>query len=172
VLLIFNVYKSKKLDQKKNAINKELLEKDLELKKKELTIAVMGQLKQNRSLHHFEDELKKIESISSQKLKPKIQRIIRELEHDKGPVIWKEFETRFTNIHAEFYAVLKKHAPDLTPSEIKVCSFLKLGLNTKEISELLYKSPSSIEVDRARIRKKLGLTSSKTNLTRHIQDLT
>lgn len=168
---IYNIYRWKKLDKKKNEVNAQLMQKEIELKNKELTLAVMGQLKQTKSLDKLEEQLTRIESKASKKLKPEIQKLIFEVSRDNGPLLWKEFELRFSNVHNAFYERLKERAPDLTPAEIKVCSFLKLGLNSKEISALLFKTPASIEVDRARIRKKLGLTNSKTNLSQYIFDI-
>jgi len=168
---IYNIYRWKKLDKKKNEVNAQLMQKEIELKNKELTLAVMGQLKQTKSLDKLEEQLTLIENKASKRLKPEIQKLISEVSRDNGPLLWKEFELRFSNVHNAFYERLKERAPDLTPAEIKVCSFLKLGLNSKEISALLFKTPASIEVDRARIRKKLGLTNSKTNLSQYIFDI-
>ncbi|UTW67787.1 hypothetical protein KFE94_06660 [bacterium SCSIO 12643] len=168
---IYNIYRWKKLDKKKNEVDAQLMQKEIELKNKELTLAVMGQLKQTKSLDKLEEQLAVIEDKAPKKLKPELQKLISEVSRDNGPLLWKEFELRFSNVHNEFYERLKERAPDLTPAEIKVCSFLKLGLNSKEISALLFKTPASIEVDRARIRKKLGLTNSKTNLSQYIFDI-
>lgn len=168
---IYNVYRWKKLDKKKNEVDAQLMQKEIELKNKELTLAVMGQLKQTKSLDKLEKQLSVIENKAPKKLKNELQKLISEVSRDNGPLLWKEFELRFSNVHNEFYERLKERAPDLTPAEIKVCSFLKLGLNSKEISALLFKTPASIEVDRARIRKKLGLTKSKKNLNKYLSDI-
>ena len=171
IFFIYNIYKWRKLDRKKNDDDAQLHQKEIELKNKELTLAVLGQLKQTKSLDKLEERLTILEEKAPKKLKPELSKLITEVSRDNGPLLWKEFELRFSNVHNDFYTRLKERAPDLTPAEIKVCSFLKLGLNSKEISSLLFKNPSSIEVDRARIRKKLGLTNSKANLSSYIFDI-
>lgn len=169
--LIYTIYKWKVFNEKKKRINRELISKEIELRNRELALAVMSQLKQTKSIESLKDKLKEIEQTASQKNKPRINRLISDLSHDKSSLIWKEFKMRFSSINNDFYEKLENIAPDLTLSEIKICTFLMMGMNTKEMAELLYKSPQSIEVDRSRIRKKLGLTNSKMNLNKFLKEL-
>jgi DNA-binding CsgD family transcriptional regulator len=171
LILAYIIYKSRKLVKDRGELNQLKLEQDLELKQKELTLSVMGQIKQNTTLDNLSDLIQKIDEEAPSRLKPKLQRAKRILKHDSKGELWKEFETRFTSVHADFYERLKNLGPELSPAEVKVCAFLKLGLNTKEIASLLHKTPASIEVDRSRIRKKLGLTSQEVNLTTFIQEI-
>ncbi len=52
----------------------------------------------------------------------------------------------------------------LTPGEIQIANLVKLGKRTKEIAEIMHLSPGTISIHRKNIRKKLNLTSKKTNL--------
>jgi DNA-binding CsgD family transcriptional regulator len=45
----------------------------------------------------------------------------------------------------------------MKPSELKLCSYLRLNLSTKELAEILNKSARTIENARFSIRKKMGL---------------
>lgn len=168
---LYTIYKWKRFNEKKDQIDRELMQKEIELRNKELTLALMGQVKQSKSIDLIEEKLKEIENSVPKRNKSEINKLITDISHEKGPLLWKEFEMRFTKINDGFYTKLNNYASDLTPSEIKICSFLKMGLNTKEIAALLYKSPSSIEVDRARIRKKLGLANIKTNLSIFLNEM-
>jgi CheY-like chemotaxis protein/DNA-binding CsgD family transcriptional regulator len=71
---------------------------------------------------------------------------------------WQRFQLSFDAVHAGFIRILAETHPELSPSEVKLCVFLKLGMNTKDISNLLFLSPESIKVGRSRLRKKMGLT--------------
>lgn len=71
--------------------------------------------------------------------------------------LWKEFELHFNETHPNFYKVLIERYPYLTSNEIRLCAFLKLNLNTKEISIITQKSTRGIEVMRSRIRQKMDL---------------
>lgn len=57
----------------------------------------------------------------------------------------------------------------LTPREIEICNMIKSGLSSKEIAELISVSSRTIEIHRNNIRKKMGLSRKKVNLTTHLQ---
>jgi CheY-like chemotaxis protein/DNA-binding CsgD family transcriptional regulator len=71
---------------------------------------------------------------------------------------WQRFQLSFEAVHSGFIQILAEAHPELSPAEVKLCIFLKLGMNTKDISNLLYMTPESVKVARSRLRKKLGLT--------------
>ncbi len=71
---------------------------------------------------------------------------------------WKRFQLSFDAVHSDFVQTLAHAHPDLSPAEAKLSIFLKLGMNTKDIANLLYLTPESVKVARSRLRKKLGLT--------------
>jgi len=75
----------------------------------------------------------------------------------------REFENRITASNEDFYHKLLTAYPDLKPSELKLCAYLRLNLSTKELAENLNKSARTIENTRFSIRKKMGL-SSEDNL--------
>ena len=52
----------------------------------------------------------------------------------------------------------------LTPSEVEIANLIREGKTNKEIAEILSLSVKTIETHRKHIRKKLGITHSKTNL--------
>ena len=56
----------------------------------------------------------------------------------------------------------------LTPKELQICNMIKNGMSVKEIAKLLNLSPRTVDKHRENIRKKLGLTSRKINLTSHL----
>ena len=57
---------------------------------------------------------------------------------------------------------------DLTPTEIQVAALIKEGKTTKDIANMLNKSPHAINFHRNNIRKKIGLQNKKTNLRSYL----
>jgi DNA-binding CsgD family transcriptional regulator len=70
-----------------------------------------------------------------------------------------------------FYKKLINQFPDLSPNEQKICAFLRLNMSTKEISELTGQGVNALEIARTRLRKKLGITNTKTNLVSFISQI-
>ncbi|MCU4155049.1 tetratricopeptide repeat protein [Carboxylicivirga sp. A043] len=167
-VLLYNLWRSR---AKRVHTEKESLEKDLELKNRELTTNVMYLLKKHELINNVSERLLRLKTKMKTENKDAIQRIIFDLQGGAEPEVWEEFELRFQNVHTDFYKKLEKIAPDLTPSELKICAFLKLNMNSKEISALIHQSTKSVEVKRSRIRKKLGLTNTDINLIKYLSEL-
>ena len=68
-----------------------------------------------------------------------------------------EFKLFFERVHPDFYKTLADRYPELTARDMRLCAFLHLGLDTKEIASLTYREVRSVESARNRLRKKIGL---------------
>ncbi len=73
----------------------------------------------------------------------------------------KTFEIQMDELHQEFFRKLKEKFPDLSNNDLRMCAYLKIGLNSKEIAELLNIQPSSFYISRSRLRKKLNLKTEE-----------
>ena len=162
IIIIFNRYRIK---SKNVLIEKQKLENDLELKNKEMTSNVMSLMKKNEILAEISKKLKKIEKEAYREdTKEAVRKIAKEIQENANEEIWQEFKVRFEEVHKGFYDRLLQQFPDLWPSEQRLCAFLRLNMTTKEISELTGKSIATLETARHRLRKKMGLLNTETNL--------
>ena len=69
----------------------------------------------------------------------------------------KTFEIQMDELHQEFFVKLKEKFPGLSNNDLRLCAYLKIGLNSKEIADILNIQPSSAYISRSRLRKKLNL---------------
>lgn len=90
--------------------------------------------------------------------KEELVAIISELDSHLIKDNWQRFQLSFDAVHSGFVQILAETHPELSPAEVKLSIFLKLGMNTKDIANLLYLTPESVKVARSRLRKKLGLS--------------
>ena len=72
---------------------------------------------------------------------------------------WKQFETRFNNLHPEFGYSLATRYSNLTKNDVEFCSLLKLNLSNKEIASLLQISHESVITKKYRIKKKMEINN-------------
>jgi DNA-binding CsgD family transcriptional regulator len=56
----------------------------------------------------------------------------------------------------------------LSPRELQVANYVKVGMSSKEIADVAGLSPKTVEDHRKAIRKKLGLESKKDNLRSYL----
>jgi len=80
-------------------------------------------------------------------------------------------EENLQTLTSSFGSELFKKMPKLTPRENEICNLIKNGLSSKEIAGLLNISYRSVETYRNYIRKKLGITNQKVNLTTYLASL-
>jgi len=69
----------------------------------------------------------------------------------------KTFEIQMDELHQEFFRKLKDQFPELSSNDLRLCAYLKIGLSSKEIADMLNIQPSSFYISRSRLRKKLNL---------------
>ena len=141
------------------------LSEDLIAKERELTSKTIFINQKNQLLEKLIGELEELKK--SEGSAQSIQHLQLQLKQELAPNAWKEFEIQFNEVHPGFQSRLLSNFPDLTPAERRLCSFIRLDMNTREVSSLTGQSIKSIEVARTRIRKKLGVPHEQ-NLTNFI----
>ncbi len=73
-------------------------------------------------------------------------------------------ETHLSDVTAAFSRRLSIEFHSLTPSELKVANFIRLGKRSREIAALLGLSQRTIDAYRLSIRRKLRINNKKANL--------
>ncbi len=159
------------LASEKAALEKETLAKELEIKDKELTTNVIYQIRKNELIQSIVEKLMANRHSFKKENQNLVEELIKELGMYKDDSIWMEFETRFHQVHNQFYEKLNEICPDLSPNERRLCAFLRLNMSTKEISSITGQSLRSIDVARTRLRKKLNLTNSDLGLIEYLSGI-
>lgn len=72
------------------------------------------------------------------------------------------FIETFSSINPSFSKRLKEHYPSFTDSDIKLASFIAVGLDSKHIARILAIRPESVKQGRWRLRSKMGLTTGQS----------
>lgn len=142
----------------KRRLQQKVTEEELEVRNRELTETAVVMMKKNEAYAEVINQLKEIkDGTPDREAKKALDRIAKKIEQTMDSDYYQEFSLRFKEVHPEFVEKLTKKHPDLTPNEVKICSFLKLNMSTKEISALTGQSVAAIEMARFRIRRKLGI---------------
>lgn len=165
VFVIFLIYRKKKKEEKKaqKLVENTLLE-NLEIKEKELTDSILFRMNKDELIKKIISELQTLALGSTEKNRKKISSLISSLRRSLNPNLLTEFENSFTQINNNFYVRLLADFPSLSQSEKRLCAFIKLGLNTKEIAVITNLSPNSVRVAKVRLRKRLNLTNNNQTL--------
>lgn len=142
--------KQRQLENEKNNLKEEIKNKTIELATK-----AKEDEDKNRLLSTINEKILEIENnpnISKIRL-GEIRRTLKTyLETDDHT-----FEIQMDELHQEFFKAMRKKFPNLSIYDLRLCAYLKIGLNSKEMADIFQVLPSSINVSRSRLRKKLGL---------------
>ncbi len=177
---IRNIDVQKKAEEaliEKERLQKKLLENELERANYELETnqknmaAAALKLVQNaerdaRNIEALED----IAILSSNEAKTFINLMISQYKSPLYDSNWEEFETLFMKVHHSFHDKMNRQYPNLTLNERRLCAFLKLNMNNKDIAKITFQSEEALKKARLRLRKKLGINRD-TNLSGFIQSL-
>ncbi|MEE4214542.1 MAG: PAS domain-containing protein [Bacteroidales bacterium] len=133
--------------------------REIEDKDRELVSQLMVLSNKNETLQYVKSHLNEMIKTSKKEEKPKLTRMV---EHINSTLMatdnWENFMLHFERIHPGFFERLQARFPSLTSKDLKLCSYLRLHMTTKEIAGLLNITPQSAEISRVRLRKKLRLT--------------
>lgn len=153
-------------EQKLILLKNKQLEKELEIKNRELANAATNIIYKNEMLNNLHAELRELKDAEGNQLSQdelrKINKLIEDAHNDDRD--WDIFEKSFNEAHGNFFKKLKAEYPDLVPNDLKLCAYLRLNMSSKEIASLLNISTRGVEIRRYRLRKKLGIPTDK-NLT-------
>ena len=75
---------------------------------------------------------------------------------------WEKFKMHFEKVHPNFFKKLKRLGGGLTEENLIICAYIKMGMNTKQIAELLNIANGSVLISRHRIKKKLNLPEKES----------
>ena len=159
---------------KKNKIEREkqeeIYKQEIEFKKKELASQTLHLVQKNTFIQELKDNLEKIKR-SPELFKVEFRRIVmllkKESAEDKD---WEVFKSYFSEVHNNFDHKIKDIYPDATEKEMRLASFLRMNLSTKEIASMLNVLPESVLKSKYRLKKKLNLTK-ETDLNQFLSEL-
>lgn len=141
-------------------LKNERLEYELKVKSQELANVLLNHLNKNEILTEIKSDLKKVITDVNDKDSDSARKRILMLQNKIGRNIeqnidWDKFEENFDVVNDRFIQKLSEKYPTLNKNERRLCTYIKMGLSSKEIAPLMNLSLRGVEVLRYRMRKKL-----------------
>jgi len=158
----FEAVNSEKKKEIKDLKNQQL-QYELRHKSQELASSTMNLIRKNEMLLEIMEHVSKATNEINNNQDPKAvlarlskmeKNIKQNIESDNN---WKKFEENFDLVYENYLKKLGETYPDLSVSDKKLCAYLKMDLTSKDIAPLLNMSIRSVEMNRYRLRKKMGL---------------
>lgn len=149
----------------------EKIKSEFENINRKMALHSMKSLQKETLMTQLAEKLVNINKSLDPKVASEIGSLINSLDKTRERMVWKEFEFHFLQINPGFYDQLYTINPKLTASEKRLCAFLKMGLSTKEISDISGRSIDSINKSRIRLRQKLSITNNSIRTTEFLNTI-
>ncbi len=139
------------------------LESELNFKKNELMNIALNIINKNEFLEKLKNKIRLIQKKNSDEINNDDFLQLLNLINDNIDLHGdrESFNLYVSELNSDFYFRLKNKYPNLTDNEKKLCALLRLKLTSKQISSLLNISPKSVEVNRYRLRQKIGISHNE-----------
>jgi tetratricopeptide (TPR) repeat protein len=161
IVVLGLVYYAMHQKVRRKQLQKEVVDQELEFKRKELTTHALHLANKNEILEQLKmqiDDMKK--GVNDSGAFRKISNAIKfNLQDDKN---WENFSKYFEEVHKDFNVQIKKKYPEVTSNELRFMALLKMNLSSKEIANILNISSDGIKKARYRLRKKLNINSDES----------
>jgi hypothetical protein len=155
---------NEKLQQREQILDLENinLKTNIELKEKDIARVVADNKLRTEIKKEFLKKLEDLGAHDEKKVKNEIQKLRGELgqtigQHDKFDLL----QHNIDDINAQFEGKLRQAIPNITQSEIEICSLIRLGYNNTDIANITNKTPENVRVNKFRIKQKAGLDDMK-----------
>jgi DNA-binding CsgD family transcriptional regulator len=150
-------------------LSNENLQNEIAHKSAQLANSTMAMVRKNEVLGEIKQELDSQKLELGARMPTKYyNRLTRLIDQEmKNESEWEAFEALYDQAHGDFFKRLKADFSGLTPSDLRLCAYLRMNLSSKEIAPLLNITVRGVEERRYRLRKRMNLGSDE-NLTERI----
>jgi DNA-binding response OmpR family regulator len=149
---------------------RDMLRTELNFRDKTMSAYAMQVEKRKRLVNEIIAGLEDLNRESSDRYDNQFAALIRKLKAIFENLDLKNFELNFNELQEAFQQRLFEKYNNLTANEVRLSTYLRLNMSTREISEITNQSTRALEAARSRLRKKLRLKSS-VNLVNFLQRL-
>lgn len=153
------------LEEQREVDSRDLAEKTAQLAELETTLKVILRYQEADRDSVQQSVISNVQGL----ILPFVERIRQCLSDPSSLAYLEVVEAGLADIVSPFMRRMASTFANLTPAEIRVSHFIKQGLTTKEIADLLNLSTRTIEAYRNSIRKKMGIANRKVNLRSYLQ---
>ena len=163
-MVLISLRNKRKAETQKALIHqqeKQIAENELSNKQDELIKLSAHIVSKNDLLGSIEKDLEYytslIENKSDKRVMEPLKKVIQNKIDDSSD--WEQFQNQFSAAYPKFVESLSNGYPDLRTADIKLCCYLKMSMNTKEVAKVTGLSVRAVENKRYRLRKKLNLNT-------------
>lgn len=170
-IVLIEIRKRGRMEKRLIQTEKENLDMSIELQKKDLSKASIDLKERTEIIDDFLTTFKGIEKKSEGDAKQLLVEKMKELKQfSASRTTLDQIMEHQEIVNSAFHDKLRELHPTLTQNDIDLCSYLILGLSTKDIANLKGITPHSVRVTKSRMKKKMELDENN-DLENYLQNI-
>ncbi len=151
-----------KANEEISLMEQEKLKQEIEHKDRELTSNALHVVNKNAILQDIQDQVKTISCEDINDTQNIIRTILRTINTNVNlDDDWDTFKMHFEEVHGEFFNKIQEDYPTLSQNDLRLCAYMLINLNPKEIAQILNIAPDSVRKRKQRLKEKLDLEAEQ-----------
>jgi hypothetical protein len=143
--------------QEINRLEQEKLQESIDSKSRALASLAVSIVQKNAILQELKEKISENWK-SKASLESKIKNLLSDIDNNMDlEEEWNNFKQHFEQVHPNFFVKLNQICADLTPHEVRFCTYIKMNLSAKDIAQMMNVTNRAIQMNRHRIKKKMNI---------------
>jgi len=147
---------------KNEILQKKHFQAEIDFKNRELASNALISSRTNQVLDGLFKQIEKLgeEGVLPHKQESILKKQIKDHLHSED--YWEDFKLHFEKVHPDFFRKLKEKYSTISENELRLCAYMRIGMTSKQIAQILSVLPQSVHTSRYRLRKKIGLEKDES----------
>jgi len=147
---------------KNEILQKKHFQAEIDFKNRELASNALISSRTNQVLDGLFKQIEKLgeEGVLPHKQESILKNQIKDHLHSED--YWEDFKLHFEKVHPDFFRKLKEKYSTISENELRLCAYMRIGMTSKQIAQILSVLPQSVHTSRYRLRKKIGLETDES----------
>ena len=134
------------------------LKEEVASKQSRLGASVLQMAHKNEFLNDLKNKIKQLQAKEETPASKSLRSVIRVINHElKQEDYWEQFQVIFDQGYQDFIGRLRKQHPTLSNNDSRLCCFIRMQLNNREIASVLNITLNGVEQAKYRLKKKMEL---------------
>lgn len=134
------------------------LKEEVAAKQSKLGASVLQMAHKNEFLNDLKNKIQQMEAKETQAPGKSLRSVIRVINHElKQEDYWEQFQLIFDQGYQDFVSRLRAQHSNLSNNDSRLCCFIRMQLNNREIASVLNITLNGVEQAKYRLKKKMDL---------------
>lgn len=165
-------YQQKVLEREREilSLKNKTLKEEVATKQSELGASLLQMAHKNKFLNDLKNKIQQLKEKEENAPANSLRSVIRVIDHELTQEdYWEQFQLIFDQGYQNFVSRLREVHPKLSVNDSRLCCFIRMELNNREIASVLNITLNGVEQAKYRLKKKMEL-AKEVNLNNYVRE--